>query len=647
MPYNFGKPNLNLIIKLDFFLSPNKFKMIMKLKELIYNPNSFFIFFFLLIFFYFLIVFKPSLFYHLYQPIFLFQNTFLREFIMYPGGLSDWIAQFFSQFLYFNLVGSIIISILSLSIFIIIYNLIKKFGDFKYSLILSFFPIIFYLIGQNRYNFPFVISFKFFIALLFYSLYIKIPNRYRIFMILPSFLIYYFLGGWVFLFFVALSILHEILFSKERRKYINIIFNLIGCLLYPYIAAKFLFIITLKEAYFYIAPYEFYREPFLFKPGLYFYLFFLSLPILKIGLFVYLKYIKSKKRKQNKLLAKIPHSLLAQSIFIIFFGFLILYFSFEEEEKKKIQIDYLADKGKWKELLNISKSIKSYDRLVNFNVNRALYHKGELLDSLFDYPQLLGSDGLFIDRIIASQVAIPASDLYFDLGHINASQVMAYEAQTKFKYNPRVLKRLALTNIINENYVAAKKFLDLLYKSILHRKWAKYYKNYIFDKSLIEKDSLIKLKRMQRPDFDFFITNKTPNLDLIKLLKQDEKNKMAFEYLIAYYLLEGRLGDLLEYFDKFKNLGYKKLPRHIEEAILVIMIGAPSKINMKEWRISPETIEKFKLFNIAKIKSKRDKKAKEYLEKEFHNTYWYYLLYLNPKRTKLELRSKIADEDIL
>ncbi len=617
----------------------------MRLKEITRNPNFCFLFFFIFLFLYYLLIYNSYLYYHYHQPIFLFDKTFLQEFLLYPGGPLEWITQFLLQFFYFNLLGSLIIAALSVSIFIIFYKLIEKIGNFKYSLILAFLPVILLLIIQNRYDFPLVITVKYLFAIIFFFIYVKIPERYKTFIILLSCLIYYILGGWAYLFYVVLCVLHELLFREDRKKYIYAGLNVLVYFIYPYVSVRYLFTINFKEAYLYIVPYELYYAPFLFKASLYFYLFFLSLPVLQTSVFVHLKYIKSKIKKQNKSLVRFP-GILAQSIFIILAGVIILAFSFDRIGKKKIQIDYLAEQGQWKELLDLSQEVDKYDRFVNFNVNRALYHTGQLLDNLFEYPQLLGADGLFIDKIIASQIAIPASDLYFDLGHINASQVMAYEGQTKFKYNPRILKRLALTNIINGKYVVAEKFLNLLNKSILHKKWVKHYQSYLFDKSLIKSDSLIQLKRKQKPEFDFFIANKNPNLDLIKLLEENENNKMAFEYLMAYYLLECRLRDLLEHLTKFKELGYREFPRHIEEALLLVKPIFQSKNIMIERSINPQTIKQFEQFYIIISKSKNEVEAKKALTEEFHNTYWYYVRYINPKRTKLELKRRKIDEDI-
>jgi hypothetical protein len=420
--------------------------------------------------------------------------------------------------------------------------------------------------------------------------------------------------------------------------------------MYPYIAARYLFMISLKEAYLYIVPYRLYGWPFNFNLNLYFYLFFLSLPVLLIALFVYLKYIKAelkelkvkkqkiKKRKTKELKSSLEgiYDTLIQLIYILLVAVLILRFSFDWQEKKKIQVDYLAEQGRWEDLLILTPEIKEYDVLVNFNVNRALYHTGQLLDNLFGYPQMVGADVLFLDNV-PRQGAIPAIDLYFDLGHVRAAQVMAYEGQTEFVYNPRMLKSIVVTNIIDEKYVVAKKFLDILNKSIMHKKWVTNYRPYLFNESLIKSDSLIQLKRKLIPKSDFFIAiGGHSDFDLIKLLQENKNNKMAFEYLMAYYLLEFRLEDLLEYLGQFKELGYGKYPHYIEEAIVLSMLIDPSKNVKIDYSISQQTIEQFEKFNSILSSFENKEKARETLGKEFYHTYWYYVLYIKPEEKNLE-----------
>ena len=86
-------------------------------------------------------------------------------------------------------------------------------------------------------------------------------------------------------------------------------------------------------------------------------------------------------------------------------------------------------------------------------------------------------------------------------------------------------------------------------------------------------------------------------MDLIELLKENKNNKMAFEYLMAYYLLEFRLEDLLEYLGQFKELGYGKYPHHIEEAILVSRLAYPLLDFTIDYSINQQTVEQFEQFN--------------------------------------------------
>jgi hypothetical protein len=95
----------------------------MRLKEIIRNPNCYFLFFFVSLYFYFLLVFDPTIYYHYHQPIFLFDRTFLKEFLLYPGGLIEWVALFFFQFFHLNWLGSLIIATFFLTIFIAVYKL--------------------------------------------------------------------------------------------------------------------------------------------------------------------------------------------------------------------------------------------------------------------------------------------------------------------------------------------------------------------------------------------------------------------------------------------------------------------------------------------------------------------------------------------
>ncbi|MBN2000971.1 hypothetical protein JW935_25725, partial [candidate division KSB1 bacterium] len=378
----------------------------------------------------------------------------------------------------------------------------------------------------------------------------------------------------------------------------------------------------------------FYFEPILFKPDIIFYLLFLSLPIVMLSAFLLKKFTNPKR------FTFFFSQPVYQAPAVVVMTIILLLVSFNREQKYKILIDYCADNQEWRKVLDLSSKLKKYDLYVNFNVNRALFHTGQMLDNLFSYPQIIGPDGLFINRFIAGQIAIPTSDLYFELGHVNAAQAYAYEGQAKYKYNPRILKRLVFTNIINEKYAAAEKFIKLLKKSPVHRNWAIKYGKYLTDHSLIEKDKLFAMKRSQKPKTDFFISNKLPYYDLEQLVKENSENRMAFEYLMAYYLLDCKIGNIINNIQNFKRPAYNRIPRNIQEALLIIQVisagsGQHEAVDLRKY-IQITTLNDFKEFTRLLVPDKNI--SQQRVEKKFKNTYWYYVRYVNPKETNVNIQ---------
>ena len=113
---------------------------------------------------------------------------------------------------------------------------------------------------------------------------------------------------------------------------------------------------------------------------------------------------------------------------------------------------------------------------------------------------------------MSRNITIPASNLYFELGHINAARKYCYEALTSFPYDPRVYKILILINLIDGKYVAAEKFIKILKRSLLYHKWADHYEKYINDHALCETDPQLAEKRNYIPEFQFFINKENKGI---------------------------------------------------------------------------------------------------------------------------------------
>jgi hypothetical protein len=609
------------------------------------RSNYFFAAGFVLLAAYFFFAYDTSVYDHLHQRLFLLDAHYFREFSLYPGGLSEWAFLFFNQFIRFNEFGSLFVPAVIVSVSIPVYHVLRRTGAFRQPLFPAFLPAALLLGLQNDYRFPLLVPEKSLLMLIFFWIGTSSSRSVKAALILLSGPVYYLLGGWFFLWTILLCALHEILSSRDSLRFGFAAAWLTAGLACPYIASRWMFSITLKEAYLYSVPSEYYFEPFMFKPDFLYYAFFLSVPALLTACFIRMKFFKSKNAGGDP--GRNPSGRrAAQAAGVLLAGVCMLILTSNPQEKKKIQIDRFAGQGRWSELLSLSREIRGYDRLVNFQVNRAMAQTGVLLDSLFTADQALGTDGLFIDRILGSQISMPASDLYFDLGHVNASQVMAFEAATKFKYDPRVVMRLFMTHLINGKTGAARSYLNLIGKSLLHRGWARRNRRLLSD-SAAAADPLVRVKRLRRPKADFFIDRQHPAGGLVRLFGENPDNKPAFDYWAACQLLERKVGNLAGNLELFTKMGYAGLPQAVEEAVLLYNMISPSKIPLQKYGIRPQTVRRFLGFNTILARHRMDPSgAQNILKTEFADTYWYYVRYVSPNVTAQQLKANRIHEEL-
>ncbi len=241
---------------------------------------------------------------------------------------------------------------------------------------------------------------------------------------------------------------------------------------------------------------------------------------------------------------------------------------------------------------------------------------------------------------------MPSSDLLFDIGFINASRIFAYEGFTKFKYNPKVIKRLIETNIIQGDIAIAKKFIKMLKESFIYREWAEEYEKYIKNSSSIQSNNLLRSKQNYAIKDDFFIDNISPKKDMINLLKANKNNKLALDYLFASFLLEGSLTNLFNNLSLFKEAGISKLPLHVQEAILIhgMIRKMDIRVLVKTYSIDLKVVKKFVEFTtIIKQNRSNIKLAQQIAYQNFRTTFWYYIRFLHPSITGLQMKSQAQD----
>ena len=604
-------------------------------------------------------VVNPALHYHLQQIAWGSGKLFRDHYMAFSGGPGEYLALYISQFFVMKGLGSAIVSVSGLLISLFIYKVVqlKSKGPKLAFLWIPLIQIIFLALMQD-YRYHFSITINLVVVSGFLFLCSAIENRkwlsIHFHTIIGGILIYYISGGMYFLIFMLSSII--LLFGKPYYvSLINTSLIILEALLIPFISYYYIFLFSLSDSFFRSTPDVAimirYSKPFLFYIGL------ASIPaiILLVKLFSIVPITKkqgqvlkiskgkSKIKKRGRTLLIINPRIFVgiQIIILIVASGLILFWTYQPIEKKKVEIDYYAYQQEWGKVISMSEKLEAYDRMINFQFNRALTNTGQLLEKLFDYDQILGSQGLFLDKPFTAEIVLPSSDLYFDLGNIDESQRLAFESQTLMANSPRVLKRLILNSIIMGKYAPANTFINVLESNPMERDWVEKYRGYINNSSLADADPQITEKRMYMSKTG--LLRSTPRDKLISQLEKNPLNKAAFENLIAFDLMLHDLTSFIEDMKFIYPLNYKKLPVILEEAVVLYRSLRPNIEFLNKIRISATTMERFNQFAMLNNANKGDKRKAKQATLSYKNTYWYYVLFLSPVVTNVKIVAVPAD----
>lgn len=582
--------------------------------------------FFAFYFFYFWFIINPSLHFHRQEIAFLWGREFFQRFLDHPGGVIEYIGALFSSFMYYPVLGALLITGVALMLTWLTSRLIHQLqpkvqGDFFY-----FLPAIFLLGLQSYYKFPLSSTLALLLAIASVVGYLRIrtlPFRVLVFFVGGSFL--YFLSGGAFLFFAGFCGLYELFFSQAW------ILGLIewgwGIAL-PYFAFHYFSLLNPSSAYFSLLPVSLGYIPKWLSYGLfaiYFLLFFFFHPrVYNLSFF-------RKWRKTSPIF-----QLLASTGFLLVLVGIVATVSFRKNEKLLLEIDRLARHRKWEKILERAKRESLPPLSVTFQVNRALFHSHRLLDEMFTYPQLYGTTGLLLTQQFRESAPLQESDFCWDLGLINAARHWGHEAFSTDGDSPWILRRMVEVYLVIGEYKMAECFLNRLEKALFLQKEAKRLRKMLSSadpRQAMEKDPVLSHGLAMYGMNDFIEFNDHPPAELDSLIRQNPKNRMAIEYRIARELLSCRLAGLPHHARLLKQVGYTTLPRHVEEALIFLSaITRTSFPWVKEFGgFRRDAVARFFEFQRVLVKYKGDKKmARAELKEKFGNTYWYYALYFRP-----------------
>lgn len=511
--------------------------------------------------------------------MFLFDTGYFLERIVLPGGLADYISEFLVQFYYMPVLGGAIIALLLMGIQAAVWGLMKQYGarhDFP-GYLLTFLPSIalWCAMGDQNVLFSFVVAL--FGALVIGWIHNRFHNRLVkvVFELVSTALVYWFLGPVVFL-YAALMIGDTLKNAKQKGN----VFSGIGysaVILILTVAWILLTTQTLQYPLYRIfAGLNYYRYPGAISP----------LPFVVMVWAVVIPFLgmipchrKSlQKLQQSKVVIVLSYVLV---IVASWFG---IKASFDEMTYDLIDYDFLVRTEQWDKIIEKAEKKPATTPLSVSCVNLALSQKGVLADRLFEFYQN-GGEGLFptFTRDMTSPVS--TAEIFFRLGMVNDAERYMFEAQEaipNYRKSARLTRRIIECEIINGNYQVAAKLLRRLQKTLFYSNWANQTMALLGNEKAINQHPIYgKLRKYREKKQDFLFSDREMDQMLGLLFLNDNHNRMAYEYLMCYELLQRDMEKFMQYYPLGRFVGYDHIPRTFQE----ILIG-----NWMKTHSNPRTI---------------------------------------------------------
>jgi hypothetical protein len=575
------------------------------------NPYTLIGIFFLLSFAFFLTLGNYILYFQETQSLFVFTGDYLNKFLQKPGALLEYSARFLSQFYHARFTGALIaaavLTIPSLVMLAINKPLLKSF---PLRLTLTLIPSCLLLIQQSNYYHLMEYNLGIIVILCCYLLFISSVNYHHRIMILLLFPVAYYLAGAYAFGFMIMYICHNLFFEQGKQRFIFSLLMLVTGAVTFFICWKVIFYQPVQQ--FLLSP-----LPVLDSRS------YRVIFILLAGYVVFYPLIcRTVTGWKNYRLARPVY--LYISLFIVFIiSCLLVFRTYNPQTSRVVRLEKLVFEEKWKEAVLFQEKNPARNLVGEYFYNIALSETDQLCDRLFFGPQ----------DFLAGSLVLPWGDIhlnrgayfYYTIGLMNEAHRWAYEEMVVFGYRPENIELLVKTSLINGDYLMARKYINILKHTIFYRKWALEFEKMADNPGLINTHPELGKKRELLPANNFFIQFNEPQNNLPLILEGQPGNSKAIEYYLAGLLLTKKVEIAVSNIINMKKSGYTRLPRHIEEAVMIYYNSKGIFPDLGGLVVSSDTQTRFAKYFGAYINARKDPATlKEKMQKDFGDTFWYY-----------------------
>jgi len=605
------------------------------------------------------------LYYQEQMQLFRFNWFYFHSYWIKPGGIAGYVGTFLTQFYFYPWIGATIVSCLLAGVYLLFDSICSRNGKTGYFFVVLFIPVFLLLMAFVNQHFMLSYLVGLMIGLVGFRIYITFKKPVRYISGFVLYLIIYIVAAGNAMLFVVLVLLYELFVGTsknpklcvtfprqnahllqvnsafasvtsldfgvfrsslvDKQNYIYLITLVIWAVVIPFLAYHFVYTVNPREAFFALTPADF-----LF-PGVVNVSAWLSIPFL----YVCWIWVGGKVQRWQPVVWKMILSCLlvagmcAGSISLVS----------NRRAETLTSMAFRIQNNNWERTIQLGKSYPFSNEMISYFTNIALAELGQLPYRLFQYDQT-GPTGLFLEWDKSYFTILYIGEVYYRLGLIQEAEHSAFETMVgnTVEHNSLALRRLVTTSIIMRDTALFNKYIRLFEQTLFYRQWAGYQREYMAAALADSAYILPGAPQMALCD-NFFLRYARPDFVLNKLLENNPNHRLAFEYLMAWYLLDKDVESFKKgmdlYFDRFS---YSDIPVHFEEALMVYQQVNPSLNILERYPISNQTRERFNSY-INSYQAVRTQQQLAGLHQQYGNTYWFYLHFRHSKS------NQIADEN--
>jgi hypothetical protein len=309
-----------------------------------------------------------------------------------------------------------------------------------------------------------------------------------------------------------------------------------------------------------------------------------------------------------------------------------LYADSNPMRKPFVQAHDYARHRQWDKMLDLGRHLPKGQSnvFVSHGIIRALYQTGRLPYDLFQFPQMPHGLLLTHETTDSFLTQLTLCDLFMEMGQVNMAERLASEFLAVKGHNGTALEYLAWIDVYKGQYETARVHLRALQKDLVYRAAAD---SLLTDLDRgFQPDQLARIEKIRSnmcQDPGVVANMASPETILLSALQFNPKNKMAFEYLMASYLLTGQIDKIVTHAGHLKDLGYESIPTLYEEAILIHAGMNGRTLDLDRFNVRPATIDRYRQFAELKntMTARNQTAVLNRLIKEFGQSYLFYFAF--------------------